>query len=162
VNILKKNWILIILVVSIGAITSALVAEYFFKILPCQMCLYQRYPYYLLIIVSLIFFIIKKFPLSLYYWINNFLFLFGLFFSIWHVGIEQKVLPGLAGCSNNIVITESIESLKDQIINQDIINCTDITWSFVGISFATYNTILLIFLLIINIKFTLETYYQKK
>ena len=159
-NTLKKYWIVIVLITSVIAISIALIAEYFFEILPCKMCLYQRYPYYFIIIFSLIYLFTKKTPLAWYYWVINFSFIIGLFFSLWHVGIEQKILPGLSGCSNIIEKTSSLKNLKEQIINQNIINCNEITWSFMGISMATYNSLLLMMLLLLNIKFTLESTYK--
>ena len=159
-NTLKKYWIVIVLITSVIAISIALIAEYFFEILPCKMCLYQRYPYYFIIIFSLIYLFTKKTPLAWYYWIINFSFIIGLFISLWHVGIEQKILPGLSGCSNIIEKTSSLKNLKEQIINQNIINCNEITWSFMGISMATYNSLLLMMLLLLNIKFTLENSYK--
>ena len=157
---LKKYWVVIVLITSVIAISIALIAEYFFEILPCKMCLYQRYPYYFIIIFSLVYFFTKKTPLAWYYWIINFSFIIGLFFSLWHVGIEQKILPGLSGCSNIIEKTSSLKNLKEQIINQNVINCNEITWSVMSVSMATYNSLLLLILLLLNIKFTLESAYK--
>ena len=161
-NTLKKYWIVIVLITSVIAISIALIAEYFFEILPCKMCLYQRYPYYFIIIFSLIYLFTKKTPLAWYYWVINFSFIIGLFFSLWHVGIEQKILPGLSGCSNIIEKTSSLKNLKEQIINQNIINCNEITWSFMGVSAATLNSLLLIVLLVINSNFIIQHFYDKE
>ena len=140
-KIIEKNWPVIVLIISSIAILSALVAEYVFNILPCQMCLYQRYPYYFIIIISLIYFFSKIISLKLYYWISATLFGIGLFFAAWHVGIEQKILPGLSGCSNIINLSQSLTKLKEQILNQNIIICDQITWSIFGLSAATINSI---------------------
>ena len=157
---LKKNWVVVVLIISVIAISVALIAEHVFEILPCKMCLYQRYPYYFIIMFSIIYILAKRIPLVLYYWINNFSFIVGLFFSLWHVGIEQKILPGLSGCSNAIEKTNSLQNLKEQIINQNVINCNEITWSVMSVSMATYNSLLLLILLLLNIKFTLESAYK--
>ena len=149
-ELIKKNWSLIILVISTLAVGSALIAENIFDILPCKMCLYQRYPYYFIILISLIYIVSKKLPLTWYYWISSLSFAIGLFFSAWHVGIEQKILPGLSGCSNTINLSQSLTELKEQILNQNIVTCDEITWSIFGLSAATINSILLIFLLLIN------------
>ena len=118
---IKKFWATIVLVISSIAIINALIAEYVFDILPCQMCLYQRYPYYFIILISLIYIVSKKIPLEWYYWTNTLSFAIGLFFSAWHVGIEQKILPGLSGCSSTINLAQSLTELKEQILNQNII-----------------------------------------
>ena len=161
-NIIKKYWAVIILLFSSIAILSALVAEYVFNIQPCQMCLYQRYPYYILIFFSIIYIVSKKFPLILYYWFSALFFIMGLFFSAWHVGIEQKILPGLPGCTTTIPTSQSLKDLKDQIINQNIITCDEVTWSIMGLSAATINFLLLIFLLFINTIFLVQFHYDKK
>ena len=101
-----RNWSIILIIISSIAIISALIAEYLFNLAPCEMCLKQRYPYYAIIILLIIFYIFKKF--------NNFLFLFlietcilyGLFYSIWHVGIEQGLLEGPASCSGFLEQTD--------------------------------------------------------
>jgi len=161
-NTLKKNWVVIVLLISSVAILSALIAEYVFDILPCQMCLYQRYSYYCIIFLSIIYIILKKFPLIWYYWIITLFFVIGLFFSTWHVGIEQKILPGLPGCSSAMQASQSLSELKDQILNQNIIACDEIAWAFMGLSAATLNSLLLILLLLINTIFLVQNHYEKE
>jgi len=161
-NKIKKNWAIIVLLISSIAILSALIAEYLFDILPCQMCLYQRYPYYFIILFSIIYIFTNKIPLTWYYWISAFSFTIGLFFSLWHTGIEQKVLPGLSGCSNTVNASQSLTNLKEQILNQNIVACDEITWSIMGFSAATVNSLLLILLLLINTIFLIQHYYDKE
>jgi len=161
-NKINKNWVVIVLLISSIASLSALIAEYMFNILPCQMCLYQRYPYYFIILFSIIYIITNKIPLPWYYWINNISFSIGLFFAVWHIGIEQKILPGLSGCSSIIKTSQSLTNLKEQILNQNIIACDEITWSFMGLSAASLNSLLLIFLLLINTIFLMQHHYDKK
>ena len=49
-NYIIKYWGLIdFSLFCVTAISIALIAEYIFNILPCKMCLYQRYPYYFII-----------------------------------------------------------------------------------------------------------------
>ena len=161
-NKIKKYWVFIVLLFSSIAILGALTAEYIFDILPCKMCLYQRYLYYFIIIISLIFLFSKTIPLKLYFWISSFSFAIGLIFSLWHVGIEQKILPGLSGCSSIVNISQSLTTLKEQILNQNIITCDEITWSIMGLSVATINSILLIFLLSTNTILLVKNHSRKE
>ena len=57
---LKKNWSIIILIIASISIATALTAEYIYNILPCKMCVYQRFSYYGLIIISIIYILLKK------------------------------------------------------------------------------------------------------
>ena len=88
--------------------------------------------------------------------------LYGLFYAIWHVGIEQKILKGPASCSGELSNTNSIENLKEQINNQSIINCNDVTWSILNLSAATINSILLLLILIINSIYIVKKFYAQK
>jgi disulfide bond formation protein DsbB len=115
-----------------------------------------------MIAFSIFFLISKKISLKLYYWICTIFFSIGLLFSVWHVGIEQKIFKGLPGCTGKINISQSLTDLKQQILNQNIASCDEVTWSFMNISAATLNSLLLIFLLIINSIFLLQQYYKKR
>ena len=84
--------------------------------------------------------------------------LYGLFYSIWHVGIEQNLLTGPSSCSGKLIETNSIDNLKEQILNQTIVNCNEISWSILGLSAATLNTFLLFLFLLINTIFIFKKY----
>ena len=51
-----NNWLNILFILSIIAITSALIAEFFYDLAPCKMCLKQRYPYYAIIFLVILFY----------------------------------------------------------------------------------------------------------
>jgi len=161
-KIMKKNWPLIILIISTLAVGFALIAEHFFNILPCKMCLYQRYPYYFIIFICLIYVFIKKLPQLFFYWITEFTFFIGLFYATWHVGIEKKILPGLSGCTNTIQKSDTLAALKKQIINQNIVSCDEITWTIAGFSAATLNSLLLVLLLLLNTIFIINNQNDKE
>ena len=161
-KIIKNNWILIVFLISTFAIASALIAEYLLDILPCKMCLHQRYPYYFIILISLIFFFKKNF---FYKW--HLLFVqcalgYGIFFATWHIGIEQKILSGLTGCTNSLNKTDSLIELKNQILNQVIITCDEISWTILGLSAATINAFVLLLLLIFNTILLIQFFFYKK
>ena len=56
---LKKYWFYVLGLLSIAAIGSALIAEYYFFLEPCKMCLKQREPYYAIIILFLLFLVFR-------------------------------------------------------------------------------------------------------
>jgi len=147
---LQKNWALIILLLSIIAILSALIAQYIYFIHPCKLCIYQRYPYYFLILISCFFLLLKEQNNKIYFLIIEVIFAIGLFFSIWHVAIENNLISDIIGCSASIENIDNVSELKKSIINKPLVMCNDINWSFLGISFAIYNSLLQFGLLIIN------------
>ena len=157
-----KNWVALLFILSLVAIISALIAEYFFDLAPCKMCLKQRYPYYTIILLTLFFYFFKQLKKKILFILSELAIFYGLFYSIWHVGIEQKILPGPISCSGTLSNTNSIQNLKEQINNQSIVNCTDINWTILGFSAATINTILLLLILIFNSIYILQKFYGPK
>ena len=161
-KIILNNWLKIIFLLSLIAITSALIAEYFFDLMPCKMCLKQRHAYYIITTVIVFFYFFRNHKNIWIFILNEFALFYGLFYAIWHVGVEQNILSGPTSCSGTLTKTNSIQDLKAQISEQSIVNCSDITWSILGLSAASINIILLLFLLIFNSMFILRYYYEKK
>ena len=157
-----RYWFWVISILSMLAISSALIAEYIFNLEPCSMCLKQRYPYYFILVLFVLFLIINQFSRIWFYLGVQLASVYGLFYSIWHVGIEQKILSGPASCSGGLSISESVENLKEQIIGKAVINCEDILWSIYGISAATINTFLLLLIFILNAIYILKYNASKK
>ena len=159
-SIIFNYWIKIIFLLSITAIGSALIAEYFFDLAPCEMCLKQRHPYYAIITLIIIFYffgLTKKIYLLILFELST---IYGLFYSLWHVGIEKKILAGPESCSGTLSKINTLESLKEQITNQAIVSCTDITWTILSLSAASINSLLLLFILIFNSIFIVRKFYD--
>ena len=151
--IFKKYWFWTVSILSFLAIISALIAEYFFNLEPCSMCLKQRHPYYFIIVAFLliIFFRLQK---KIWFYIGvQISSIYGLFYAIWHTGIENNLLSGPAECSGGLQQSNNISTLKEQILSKTVINCEDVIWSFFGISAASINTF------IIAMIFTINAYY---
>ena len=159
---LFRYWFWIIGILSMVAISSALIAEYIFYLEPCSMCLKQRHPYYFILMIFILFVVIHTFPRIWFYLGVQLASIYGLFYSIWHVGIEQKILQGPVSCSGGLKTSASAESLKEQIMSKAIINCEDVIWSFFGFSAATINTFLLFYIFIFNVIYIQQFYAEKK
>ena len=159
---LKKYWFYIIGILSFIALGSAFIAEFYFNLAPCEMCLKQREPYYV-IIISFVFITLLKWQKRIwFYLIVQLMSIYGLFYSIWHVGIENKLLLGPAGCSSGLNLTDNTLSLKEQILSKPVINCEDIAWSMFGFSAATINSLLLLLIFILNAIYLWNIYGEKK
>ena len=145
-----RNWTKLLFVISFVSILSALVAEYFFNLHPCELCLKQRHPYYLILICLVFIFLLKNLNKIWLYVVIQFASVYGLFYSIWHVGVENKILKGPAGCSAMLTSSESASDLKAQILSKQVISCDEVIWSFFGISAASINTLVLLVIFIFN------------
>ena len=159
---LKKYWFYVIGLLSVIAIGSALIAEYYYNLEPCKMCLKQREPYYALI-AALIIFLIFRWQKKIWFFLGvQIITIYGLFYSIWHVGIENKILPGPSSCSEGLDISNDTSSLKEQILSKAVVNCEEIIWSMFGLSAATINSLLLFLIFIINAIYLWNNYGSKK
>ena len=157
-----KHWNYVLLLVSSVSILSALIAEYFFNLQPCELCLKQRHPYYFMIGFIIINFLIpisKKIFVFLLIQLSS---LYGLFYAIWHVGVENKFLKGPSGCSAGLNISSNTIDLKEQILSKQVISCDDVVWSFFGLSAASINTIILLVIFILNANYIYNNYGPKK
>ena len=159
---LLRNWYYVVSIVSFCAISFALIAEYFFYLTPCSLCLKQRHPYYFILIIFVIFLLIKNYN-NIWFFIGvQLASLYGLFYSIWHVGIEQKILKGPSSCTNTINFNNNTEKLKEEILSKKIINCEEVVWSIFGLSAATINSLLIFVILVINTIYLVKYYGSKK
>ena len=157
-----RNWTTLLFVISFISISSALVAEYFFNLQPCELCLKQRHPYYLILTCLVFIFLLKNLNKIWLYLVIQFASVYGLFYSIWHVGVENKILKGPAGCSTMLKSSESTVDLKAQILSKQVISCDDVIWSFFGISAASINTLILLVIFIFNAIYLLRNNGFKK
>ena len=157
-----RNWAKLLFVISFISISSALVAEYFFNLQPCELCLKQRHPYYLILICLVFIFLLKNLNKIWLYIIIQLASVYGLYYSIWHVGVENEILKGPAGCSAMLISSESAADLKAQILSKQVIGCDEVIWSFFGISAASINTLVLLVIFIFNAIYLYKHYGLKK
>ena len=157
-----RNWTLLLFIISLISISSALIAEYFFNLQPCELCLKQRHPYYLILACLVFIFIIKNLNKIVFYLLIQLGAVYGLFYSIWHVGVENKILKGPSGCSVMLTNSESASDLKAQILSKQVISCDEVIWSFFGISAASINTLVLLVIFILNAIYLFKNYGIKK
>ena len=151
-------YIKLILVISSISIISAYFIEYILGHQPCNLCLIERIPYGLSIILILInykFFKKDKFLISLLILV----FIFSFIISFYHFGIERGFFEesGVCGLKNEGEILSKEELLEQ--LNEIKISCKDVTFKIFGFSLTTINIIINIFLIILLTKIFLS--YEK-
>ena len=124
---------------------SAYFIEYILGHQPCNLCLYERIPYFFAIILTLLSFKFKHFQK-----IINILLIIVFFvatlLSLYHLGIEQGLIQESMICSleGDSALLSKEEILKQ--LQQKNVNCKDVTFKIFGLSLTTFN-ILISFLL---------------
>lgn len=144
----KKYFFIYTFVSSSFSILFALYFQYIKNYPPCELCLYQRLPYYLLLVVSLFYFILGIGFKQLFN-LTCLLFLISFAFSLTHVGVENQWWTIVSSCSSNTNQFENIDQLREFLEKVPLIKCDEVLVSFFGLSMATYNAIFSIFNLIL-------------
>ena len=137
-NLKAEQYLKIILLLSFIAITSAYFIEYVLGYQPCNLCLIERIPYGLSIMIIMAIFLIKKnqkFLVLLL--ILTFTFSFAI--SFYHFGIEQGFFQESSVCG--------VKSLNESITKEDLlkqlsektISCKDVTFRILGLSLTSIN-----------------------
>ena len=128
----------LILIFSIFAILTAYFIQYVLGHEPCNLCLIERIPYILSIIIISIYLFTQKFEKKTLI-ILSFTFFTATLLSFYHFGIEQGFIEESLVCdlknSNNEL---SKEALLNQLKKMPI-NCKDVTFKIFGLSLATFN-----------------------
>ena len=137
---------------SLTAILFALYYEYIENYPPCELCIYQRFPYYLIIVTTLFFFVFKK-NFNIVSSLIILAVFISLLLSVTHAGVELGWWQIKSSCSNNIRDFNDIEKLRSFLEDVPITKCDQIIWSYKGISMAGYNVIFSIVNLIILINY---------
>ena len=126
------------------ALLGALTAQYGFGLLPCHLCLYQRWPYGAVLILSAVTF----FPAMPRRGRVLLLALCALAFfgdagiALYHTGVEQHWWAGPMTCTGGAPIAGSLDELKDMLAGPvAVVRCDVIAWSLFGISMAGYNIV---------------------
>ena len=136
-----------IFLISLISIISAFFIEYVLGHKPCNLCLIERIPYVLSIILVILNYISKKNE-YLKIFLLLLIFCFSLIISFYHFGIEQGFFEESAVCG--LKDASSILS-KEEILKQlqiKTISCKDVTFRIFGFSLTVFNMIISLFLVI--------------
>ena len=138
---INKSILVLILLFSIFALIAAYFIEYILGHQPCNLCLLERIPYILAIIVITFSFIFKK-NQKIYLILLILIFTLGAILSFYHFGIEQGLFKESLACdlntkNNNLSAEDILKELKEKTIS-----CKEVTFKILGASLATINTII--------------------
>ena len=153
----QTNNIFLIVIFAVISLTimSALIIQYWLGHEPCKLCLYERIPYFLsiLLIIKILFF--KKYE-KITLLILSLIFAGSTALAFYHFGIEQGLFnESLACTTGDLSETLSKEQLMEQL-RQNNISCKNASFKILGLSLATINTIFSFFLSVIFIKLFLN------
>lgn len=139
------------LILVLAASAAVLGAAWWFQLVdglvPCELCLYERWPYYAALVLALaaLAFPVAGLPRAVTA-LLGLLFLASAALGFYHAGIEQHWFPGPSSCTSTGGAAETLEQFKARILGQKMVMCDEIQWSIAGLSLAAMNAIASLFL----------------
>ena len=158
IPIKNKTTLNLILLFSIFALLTAYFIQYVLGHQPCNLCLIERIPYILTIIIITLILIFKKFE-KFFLLLLTLIFVAATLISFYHFGIEQGFIKESLVCdlgaqTNNFTKEDLLKELKTKTIS-----CKDVTFKIIGLSLASINIIISLILSVITLKLFLN--YEK-
>ena len=141
VEINKTITLKLIFLVSIIALSSAFFIEHVLGHQPCNLCILERIPYLMAIIIIVLnykFIHLEKYFILLLLLI----FLGSTILSFYHLGIEQGLIKESLVCDlkNQSNLLSKEEILKQ--LQQKKVSCQDVTYKIFGLSLTSYNILI--------------------
>jgi len=147
----KKILFSILMLISFVLI-YAFIIEYKFGHKPCKLCLYERVPYFLSILLITKILVTKGYE-KITLLLLCLVFFVGSILAFYHFGIEQGIFEESFSCfSGNLSESLSKEQILEEL-NQNAISCKNVSFKILGFSLAAINTILSLILTAVFVKF---------
>ena len=137
----------LILFVSFVALLSAFFIEYVLGHQPCNLCILERIPYVIAIVIILLNYKFSQFE-KIFLVLLVIVFLTATILSVYHFGIEQGFIEESLVCDlkNGSEATSKEEILKQ--LQEQKVSCKDVTFKIFGLSLTSYNIIISLLLTI--------------
>ena len=129
--------ILMLGLMSAGLLAAAFAFEIFGGLLPCKLCVWQRWPHAFIFVTAILGLVSLQARLVFVLIAGMALTNTGL--SFYHIGIEQQFWQVPASCSSALDSDLSSGELLDLLLATPVIRCDEIAWTFLGGSMAGWN-----------------------
>jgi len=145
----------IILFVSFVSLISAFFIEYVLGHQPCNLCILERIPYLVAIVIILLNYKFSQFE-KIFLVLLIIVFLTATILSVYHFGIEQGFIEESLVCDlkSGSGVTSKEEILKQ--LQEQKVSCKDVTFKIFGLSLTTYNIVISILITINTLKIYLN------
>jgi disulfide bond formation protein DsbB len=135
----RKPLILIAAAGSAALLIGAFGFQYIGGLLPCALCLWQRWPHAAAVVLGLVG---AAWPAAGVALLGAVSAAASGGLGVYHTGVERGWWEGLATCSGGDLSGMSGADLLSTEGPVDIVRCTEVAWSLGGLSMASWNAIL--------------------
>ena len=137
--ITTRSLIAATMMVALAVIGFVQFAEHVQYYEPCELCLRERLPWYLLIGLGLVG---LAFPSRWMLVVIGAVLLVSAGLGAHHAGVEQHWWPGPTECTSGSSGAKTVDELRAMMLRAKVVQCDAIAWTLFGLSMATYNFLL--------------------
>ena len=145
--------LLLVLLGSAAVIGGALLFQYVGGLAPCELCLLERWPYYIGMPLAVLVILAGGHRNLLIGGsvLVMLLFLASSGLAFYHVGVEQHWFAGPTACTGGSTGAKSLEDLRAQLMATKPVRCDEPQWTLFGVSLAGFNLLASLVLMVLAI-----------
>lgn len=136
-----QQFVGLVLAASVLVLGAALASQYWGGLVPCELCLAERWPWWAAVALSAVFWMAGdrvSLPVAALVLAAVFFVSAGLAF--YHVGVEQHWFAGPVACTATPGAgATTIEELRRQLLAAQPVMCDQVQWALFGVSLAGLN-----------------------
>lgn len=137
-----KLALMLIILAAATALAAAFIGQYGFELQPCVLCVYQRWPYAIAIVLCLG--ALTPWGRQLAGWVllvSALVLAVNSGIAVDHVGVEQHWWAGSEVCVGTRGTAQTLAALRAQIMATPVTRCDEVAFSLFGVSMAGYNVL---------------------
>ena len=119
---------------------AALLLQYVGGLAPCNLCVWQRWPHFAVIILAFIG--LRDVMPRHMLWLISVAGITSVGLGSYHAGVEYAFWAGPTGCTANLALNDDIKTLTLQLLATPLVRCDEVSWSLFGLSMAGWNTLI--------------------
>lgn len=129
-----------VLVTSAAVMAAVLLAQYWGGLAPCELCLTERWPWDVAIVMSFVAAMVgSRAALPWVALLLAVVFAVGTALAGYHVGVEQHWFAGPSACTAAAGTPATLDALRVLLMHQQPVRCDEPAWRLFGISLAGWN-----------------------
>ncbi|WP_068114813.1 disulfide bond formation protein B [Tropicimonas marinistellae] len=143
----RRGYLLVALAGSVLSLAGAFFFQYVMAILPCHLCILQRWPHAVMVAVAAVALFLPK---TVFMLAGALAAVVSTALAIYHSGVERKLWAGPSDCTGGQDLSGLTGAdLLSTDITIGVVQCDEISYSILGLSFANYNILLSLGLVVI-------------
>ncbi len=138
----NRDFPVFVLAASAIVLGTALAAQYWGGLAPCELCVMQRWPWAVAIVIAFVATMVGNRPgLPWVALLLTLVFVASASLAFYHVGVERHWFAGPTACTADAAPPETIEALRAQLLGRQAVRCDEPAWSLWGITLAGWNLV---------------------